>query len=148
MRPINRKRRIALVATLAGMTLALAGQIAGGLLVSANILGSSWRPVFLLNVPIGAALLVAGHLRRQHLGRRGGEHDSAPPASGGHRPAPLWRRLLCRLLRLATQFEHSELPSLRHHGLVRGDQHQLRDVGLTRLRPVLLSGQGSARRAS
>jgi MFS family permease len=39
---------------------AVAGQIAGGLLVSANILGSSWRPVFLLNVPIGAALLVAG----------------------------------------------------------------------------------------
>ena len=39
---------------------AVAGQIVGGLLVSANILGSTWRPVFLLNVPIGAVLLVAG----------------------------------------------------------------------------------------
>jgi MFS family permease len=36
------------------------GQIAGGLLISANLLGSGWRPVFLVNVPIGAALLVAG----------------------------------------------------------------------------------------
>ena len=39
---------------------AVAGQIAGGLLVSADILGSTWRPVFLVNVPIGIALLVAG----------------------------------------------------------------------------------------
>jgi MFS family permease len=39
---------------------AVAGQIVGGLLVSADILGSGWRPVFLLNVPVGAVLLVAG----------------------------------------------------------------------------------------
>ncbi|HEX9538950.1 MAG TPA: MFS transporter [Streptosporangiaceae bacterium] len=39
---------------------AVAGQIAGGLLVSADILGSTWRPVFLLNVPIGAVLLIVG----------------------------------------------------------------------------------------
>src|SRR5262245_22201073 len=38
----------------------VAGQIAGGLLVSANLFGSSWRPVFLVNVPIGIALIVAG----------------------------------------------------------------------------------------
>jgi MFS family permease len=36
------------------------GQIAGGLLISADVFGSGWRPVFLVNVPIGAALLVAG----------------------------------------------------------------------------------------
>jgi len=36
------------------------GQIAGGLLISANVFGAGWRPVFLVNVPIGAALLVAG----------------------------------------------------------------------------------------
>jgi MFS family permease len=37
-----------------------AGQVVGGLLVSANLLGSGWRPVFLLNVPIGAVLLAVG----------------------------------------------------------------------------------------
>ena len=39
---------------------AVVGQLAGGLLISANLLGSGWRPVFLVNVPIGAVLLVAG----------------------------------------------------------------------------------------
>jgi MFS family permease len=39
---------------------AVAGQVVGGLLVSADLWGSTWRPVFLLNVPIGAVLLVAG----------------------------------------------------------------------------------------
>jgi MFS family permease len=34
------------------------GQLLGGLLVSANIAGSSWRPIFLVNVPIGLAGLV------------------------------------------------------------------------------------------
>jgi MFS family permease len=36
------------------------GQIAGGLLISANVLNSTWRPIFLVNVPIGLVLLVAG----------------------------------------------------------------------------------------
>jgi MFS family permease len=39
---------------------AVAGQIAGGILVDADIAGTGWRPVFLVNVPIGVALLVAG----------------------------------------------------------------------------------------
>ena len=39
---------------------AVVGQLVGGLLISANLFGSSWRPVFLVNVPIGAALLAAG----------------------------------------------------------------------------------------
>jgi MFS family permease len=34
------------------------GQALGGFLVSADILGSGWRPVFLINVPIGIFLLV------------------------------------------------------------------------------------------
>ncbi|MGE5132180.1 MAG: MFS transporter [Gemmatimonadota bacterium] len=45
-------------AVLAGGT--VAGQIAGGLLVSADLMPGAWRPVFLLNVPIGAVLLLAG----------------------------------------------------------------------------------------
>ncbi|MEU3185633.1 MFS transporter [Streptomyces sp. NPDC006923] len=39
---------------------AAAGQVAGGVLVSADLFGTSWRPVFLVNVPIGLALLVVG----------------------------------------------------------------------------------------
>ncbi|MFI1400196.1 MFS transporter [Streptomyces sp. NPDC020681] len=39
---------------------AVAGQVLGGVLVSADLFGASWRPVFLVNVPIGAALLVLG----------------------------------------------------------------------------------------
>jgi MFS family permease len=39
---------------------AVVGQLAGGLLISANMFGSSWRPVFLVNVPIGVALLAVG----------------------------------------------------------------------------------------
>jgi MFS family permease len=31
------------------------GQLAGGLLVSANLAGTGWRPIFLVNVPIGIA---------------------------------------------------------------------------------------------
>lgn len=37
---------------------AVIGQILGGVLVSANLFGTAWRPIFLINVPIGALLLV------------------------------------------------------------------------------------------
>lgn len=39
---------------------AAAGQVAGGVLVSVDLLGTGWRPVFLVNVPVGALLLVLG----------------------------------------------------------------------------------------
>ncbi len=39
---------------------AVAGQVVGGILVTANVLGTGWRPVFLVNVPIGAMLLLLG----------------------------------------------------------------------------------------
>ena len=35
----------------------VAGQVIGGALVTANLFGSAWRPVFLINVPLGAAVL-------------------------------------------------------------------------------------------
>jgi MFS family permease len=38
---------------------AVAGQLLGGLLVSADLFGAQWRPVFLINVPIAAAVLIA-----------------------------------------------------------------------------------------
>src|SRR5262249_39433342 len=34
------------------------GQSLGGVLVSADLFGTGWRPVFLVNVPIGAAMLL------------------------------------------------------------------------------------------
>ncbi|MGE5286326.1 MAG: MFS transporter, partial [Micromonosporaceae bacterium] len=41
---------------------AVIGQLFGGLLVSANLDGATWRPIFLVNVPIGlAGLLLARH---------------------------------------------------------------------------------------
>jgi MFS family permease len=36
---------------------AVAGQSLGGLLISADVLGTTWRPVFLVNVPAGVILL-------------------------------------------------------------------------------------------
>jgi hypothetical protein len=43
---------------------AIAGQMLGGLLVSANLAGTGWRPIFLVNVPAGLAVLAcaAGRL--------------------------------------------------------------------------------------
>jgi MFS family permease len=39
---------------------AVVGQVAGGLLISANLFSWGWRPVFLVNVPVGVALLGIG----------------------------------------------------------------------------------------
>src|SRR5258708_38378714 len=41
---------------------AVLGQVVGGLLVSADIAGSTWRPIFLVNVPVGLAVLAFGRL--------------------------------------------------------------------------------------
>src|SRR6266498_2860500 len=53
---------------------AAVGQVIGGVLVSANLFGASWRPVFLVNVPVGlaAALLVPRLVPADHVpgGRR------------------------------------------------------------------------------
>ncbi|MFC5000990.1 MFS transporter [Dactylosporangium cerinum] len=51
-------------AVLAGA--AVAGQAFGGFLTGADLLGTGWRPVFLVNVPVGLALLLLG---RRHLPR-------------------------------------------------------------------------------
>jgi MFS family permease len=39
---------------------AVAGQVLGGVLLSANLFGESWRPLFMINVPIGILLLAMG----------------------------------------------------------------------------------------
>ncbi|WP_129840435.1 MFS transporter [Streptomyces sp. RFCAC02] len=54
-----RGRALRLYATVIA-TGAAAGQIVGGALISADLFGLAWRPVFLVNVPFGIALLVVG----------------------------------------------------------------------------------------
>lgn len=50
---------------------AAAGQILGGVLVDADLFGWGWRPVFLINVPVGALLLLLGPwlMGARHEGR-------------------------------------------------------------------------------
>jgi MFS family permease len=58
----RKARALALYGATSGIA-AVTGQIVGGLLVSADIAGTSWRPIFLVNVPIGLiVLLVAARI--------------------------------------------------------------------------------------
>ncbi len=59
--PGPRARAMSLYATVISGG-AVLGQVIGGLLVSADLFGSSWRPVFLVNVPVGLAVLACGRL--------------------------------------------------------------------------------------
>ncbi|GAA0379867.1 MFS transporter [Acrocarpospora corrugata] len=68
---VARMRALSLYAAVISLA-AVAGQILGGLLVSADLFGTAWRPIFLVNVPIGLLLLVAAarllpaeHTRRE-----------------------------------------------------------------------------------
>jgi MFS family permease len=51
-------KAIGLYGATAGIS-AVGGQLIGGLLIAANIAGDSWRPIFLVNVPIGLLALLA-----------------------------------------------------------------------------------------
>ena len=53
----RKARALALYGATSGIA-AVVGQIVGGLLVSADIAGTGWRPIFLVNVPIGLVVLV------------------------------------------------------------------------------------------
>ena len=58
----RKARALALYGATSGIA-AVVGQIIGGVLVSANIAGSGWRPIFLVNVPVGIiVLLVAARI--------------------------------------------------------------------------------------
>jgi len=54
---------------------AVAGQSLGGLLISADVLGTTWRPAFLVNVPAGVALL---WLARRYLPEGQGPEVQGP----------------------------------------------------------------------
>lgn len=51
---------------------AVAGQLLGGVLVSADLFGSGWRAIFLVNVPIGAAVIAAALRFMPDDGQRAG----------------------------------------------------------------------------
>jgi EmrB/QacA subfamily drug resistance transporter len=53
----RKARALALYGATSGIA-AVVGQLVGGLLVSADIAEASWRPIFLVNVPIGLVVLV------------------------------------------------------------------------------------------
>ena len=53
----RRARALGLYGATAGIA-AVVGQVAGGALVSADIAGTTWRPIFLVNVPLGLIGLV------------------------------------------------------------------------------------------
>ena len=57
----------------------VAGQVIGGVLVTANLFGQAWRPVFLVNVPIGLAVLalVPRVMPRDQPGARSRQLDLA-----------------------------------------------------------------------
>ena len=58
----RKARALALYGATSGIA-AVVGQLVGGLLVSADIAGTTWRPIFLVNVPIGlVVLLVAARI--------------------------------------------------------------------------------------
>jgi MFS family permease len=59
--PGPRARAMSLYATVISGG-AVLGQVVGGLLISADLFGSTWRPIFLVNVPVGMAVLAFSRL--------------------------------------------------------------------------------------
>jgi EmrB/QacA subfamily drug resistance transporter len=56
----ERSRAIGYFGTTLGLA-SIAAQLIGGALIQADFAGLSWRPIFLVNVPIGGAALIASH---------------------------------------------------------------------------------------
>ena len=77
----ERARAIGYFGTTLGLA-SIAAQLVGGALVQADLFGLGWRPIFLVNVPVGA---VGPVLRRQQLARIQG---SGPPDVGFRRHRP------------------------------------------------------------
>ncbi|MFG3257972.1 MFS transporter [Streptomyces sp. NPDC048172] len=75
----SRTRALGAYAAVLGVG-AAAGQMLGGGLVSADLFGSGWRPVFLINVPIGVLLLAAG---ARVLGGRGAGGTAGTAGTAG-----------------------------------------------------------------
>jgi MFS family permease len=74
----RRARAIGLYASVGGIA-ASVGQLLGGLIVHADIAGLSWRPIFLVNVPIGIAVLA---LTRRHVPATRSPHPASVDLPG------------------------------------------------------------------
>jgi EmrB/QacA subfamily drug resistance transporter len=59
--PHDRGQAFSLFGLSAGLA-SVCGPILGGLLISANLFGLEWQPIFLVNIPIGIAAIIAGYL--------------------------------------------------------------------------------------
>jgi EmrB/QacA subfamily drug resistance transporter len=57
--PRERVAAFALFGVTAGLA-AVSGPLIGGLLINADIMGMTWRPIFLVNIPVGLFAIVAG----------------------------------------------------------------------------------------
>lgn len=68
----QRHRAIGVYSMVLALGVAL-GQVVGGLVVSADVLGLSWRPIFLVNLPIGLVAVIVGlrHLPAAEVDRQG-----------------------------------------------------------------------------
>ena len=66
----HRVRALGAYATVMGVA-AACGQLIGGLLIHLDIAGSGWRSIFLVNIPIGVAALIALAVRRGCCPTRG-----------------------------------------------------------------------------
>jgi len=86
-KPSERGGVNALFGALGGLAASL-GPVVGGLLIKANIAGWDWRPIFLINVPVGILGLVAG----------------AKYLPNGKSPHPLKLDMLGTLLVMAAMF--------------------------------------------
>jgi EmrB/QacA subfamily drug resistance transporter len=137
-----RERRIAL--GVFGMTIAagqVSGQALGGILLSANIFGLSWRPIFLVNVPVAALAFLLGFRRvpesvsptRPSLDLAGvglltlaAGLLTIPIVEGGALGWPLW----CWLFLAAVPFAGAAFIWWEHR--VRATRQPLVDLGLFR----------------
>jgi hypothetical protein len=112
---------------------AVAGQILGGLLIAADLFGTSWRPIFLINVPIGVVLLLVARRalpadantgERQSLDLRGVLTLSAavllvivPLLLGSERGWPVWSWVCLALsVPMALFFEYGERQAVSRGG--------------------------------
>lgn len=129
---------LGVVAGLAGVT----GQVLGGLIAEANLAGLGWRPLFLINLPVGlAALAAARRFIAESRAPRAARLDFAGVALGAAAFACLLVPLIegreagwpaWSLVMLAASLPLLVLFALQQHGRTRANASPLVDTGLFR----------------